>query len=94
RYIAPEQAEEGLWSAASDCYALGATLYQMLTGATPAPGDTLGDDTDPALARIVHSLLVRDPSAREADAVALGDELAAVAERLREDRLGLGRTAG
>jgi hypothetical protein len=34
-------------------------------------------------------LLVVDPQAREADAIALGDELGQIAERLREKRLGL-----
>lgn len=88
RYVAPEQARDGLWSAASDCYALGATLFQMLTGDVPAPGGTLDVGTiDAELVAIVDGLLVVNPDRREADAVALGDELAQLAERLRDVRL-------
>ncbi len=90
RYVAPEQAASGLWSAASDCYALGATLYEMLLGTPPAPGGTIGsDDLDAELIAIVDGLLVVNPQRREADAIALGDELGQIAERLRETRLGL-----
>ncbi len=89
RYVAPEQMQDGLWSAASDCYALGATLYQMLTGDLPKPGGRLERaEVDADLAAIVDGLLVTDPQRREAEAVVLGDELAQVAERLREIRLG------
>jgi serine/threonine protein kinase len=90
RYVAPEQTQSGLWSAASDCYALGATLFEMLTGAPPPPGARIdASDLDPALCATVNGLLVIDPQRREADAVALGDELAQIAERLREKRLGV-----
>jgi serine/threonine-protein kinase len=90
RYVAPEQLESGLWSAASDCYALGATLFEMLTGAPPQYGERISRDAvDAELAEIVDGLLVVDPQAREADAIALGDELGQIAERLREKRLGL-----
>ncbi len=90
RYVAPEQAESGLWSAASDCYALGATLFEMLRGTPPAPGARLGPShLDVELTALVDALLVVDPQRREADAVAVGDELAQIAERLREKRLGL-----
>jgi serine/threonine protein kinase len=88
RYVAPEQVQDGLWSAASDCYALGATLYQMLTGELPVAGDRIRD-VDPEVAAVVDGLLVSDPQRREADAVALGDELGQIAERLRETRLGV-----
>lgn len=90
RYVAPEQAESGLWSAASDCYALGATLFEMLLGVGPQPGAHIGaSDLDAELTAIVDGLLVVNPQRREADAVALGDELGQVAERLRERRLGI-----
>jgi serine/threonine protein kinase len=90
RYVAPEQAESGLWSAASDCYALGATLFQMLCGATAQPGSTIDAAAlDAELAALVDNLLVVDHQRREHDAVALADELNAIAERLREKRLGL-----
>jgi len=88
RYIAPEQAQDGLWSAASDCYALGATLYEMLVGAPAVPGARLERPAcDEHLAILVDGLLDRDPARRDSDAVALGDELAAIAERLRDRRL-------
>ena len=45
-------------------------------------------DLDRALTRIVDALLVVNPQRLEADAIALGDELAQIAERLREKRLG------
>jgi hypothetical protein len=61
----------------------------MLTGAPPRPGATIGTaDFDNQLSAIVDGLLVVDPQGREADAVGLGDELAQIAERLREKRLG------
>jgi serine/threonine protein kinase len=88
RFIAPEQSQ-GVWSAASDCYALGATLFQLLTGAMPDTGARL-IGFDPKLTATVDTLLLRDPSVREADAVALADELEAIAEHLRDERLGLG----
>jgi serine/threonine protein kinase len=90
RYVAPEQTQSGLWSAASDCYALGATLFEMLAGAPPQVGARIaGSDLDPALTAIVDGLLDVDPLRRDADAVALGDELGQIAERLREKRLGI-----
>ena len=87
RYIAPEHSESGHWSAASDCFALGATLYQMATGEFPV-ADAKVTGIDPELATIIDSLLAIDLNVREHDAVATSDELAAVAERLRGVRLG------
>jgi serine/threonine-protein kinase len=90
RYVAPEQAESGLWSAASDLYALGATLYEMVLGTPPQPGARVdAGDLDPELSATLDGLLVINPQRRETDAVALGDELGQIAERLRERRLGL-----
>jgi serine/threonine-protein kinase len=87
RYVAPEQASHGLWSAASDCYALGATLYEMLAGAAPQPGAQLDARTcDSELRALVAALLDVDPDRRGADAFALGAALAQIAERLRDRR--------
>jgi hypothetical protein len=70
-------------------HALGATLFEMLLGSTPAPGALIeASDLDPALIATVNDLLVVNPRRRPADAVALGDELVQIAERLREKRPG------
>lgn len=42
-YMAPEQLAGSVPTAASDCYALGVTLFELLTGRCPHQGDTMGE---------------------------------------------------
>ena len=51
-YLAPERVEGEPPSAASDIYALGAVLYELLTGRPPFDGESAGDVSD----RQVHSM--------------------------------------
>ena len=39
QYLSPEQARGDEVTAASDCYAVGIVLYEMLTGRVPFDGD-------------------------------------------------------
>ena len=82
RFVAPEQISEGLSTTATDCYALGATLAQMLTGEVPAPGDGLWPGADEGLEVVVRGLLEADPAVRWADAESVAVALDAVALRL------------
>lgn len=42
-YMSPEYYNGGLIGSASDQYALGVVTYELLTGTTPFPGDTIGE---------------------------------------------------
>ncbi len=42
-YMSPEYFNGGLIGSGSDQYALGVVAYELLTGATPFPGDTIGE---------------------------------------------------
>ncbi|HZS42146.1 MAG TPA: protein kinase, partial [Polyangia bacterium] len=76
-YMAPEQARDAPLSPAADWYAVGAMLYEVLTGATPVHGATAFDDSrvPRGLRDLVDRLLAGDPRRRPD-----GDEILSVLE--------------
>ncbi len=100
RYAAPERLAGGEVSARSDVWALGAVLFEMLTGraavaavdpaaalaaSLAAPGDLAG--LSPYLASVVATAMAPDPADRYPDAVALRDALAADGAPIDPDAL-------
>jgi serine/threonine-protein kinase len=90
RYAAPERLAGGEISAQSDVWALGAVLYEMLTGVPAVTAtDPVGalaaslaapatlDGVPPYLASVISRAMATDPADRYPDAVALRDALAA-----------------
>jgi beta-lactam-binding protein with PASTA domain len=92
-YFAPEFVRRSAPSAAADIYALGATLYEMLTGALPAAeGEAtsspriLNPGVPPALEGIVQKALNPNPSQRYRSVAPMLADLRAVREALRAGR--------
>ena len=88
-FLAPELAR-GDSSYAGDIYALGATLYEMLTGVPPLAGETrvtsprdVNPGVPPALDGLVRKALAPDPNARYRSASSLLADLQAIRDALR-----------
>jgi serine/threonine protein kinase/Tfp pilus assembly protein PilF len=79
-YMSPEQLSGGAVDARTDLYALGAVLYEMLTGARAFEGDSMA----PLMFRIVHEAPRPIAELRPAASAAL----AAIAERCLEKEPG------
>ncbi|MBA3622389.1 MAG: serine/threonine protein kinase, partial [Euzebyales bacterium] len=89
KYLAPEQVDGHPATPASDIYAMGVVLYEMLAGAPPFSGENalavalahtrdpvpplLG--VDPTLASVAERALAKDPAGRYPDAAAMREAL-------------------
>ena len=100
--IAPEQIRGDEVSSAADIFALGTLLVRMLTGQEPFAADNLEthlyrvlhdapdglEALDPDVRTLAHILLSKDPEVRPAEAQAVADRLAALAEADAPDLTG------
>lgn len=97
QYLAPEQAMGRPATPAGDLYALGVVAYEALAGRRPFTGKNevdiafahvndevppLPDDVPPALAQLVMSLLVKDPTRRPRNADSVARQLESLAWEL------------
>jgi len=81
-YMAPEQIEGGRIGPATDIFALGVLLTEMLIGARPVAGSDCGE-LPSEVADLVRSMLAVDPSERPASARAVADTLERIVGRSR-----------
>ena len=83
--LAPELAERGQATVASDIFAAGALAYRALVGSPPAPGcprpSHAADGLDPAVDEIIARCMLPDPGARMSSASEVADALGAIGRR-------------
>jgi len=76
-YIAPEEAQRGEITPASDRYSFAATAYEVLTGSVPPAAPAAKENLGPATARVFRTGLAPAGEARWPSCAAMVDALAA-----------------
>jgi len=84
-YVAPEQARYGESSAASDLYALGCTLYEVVAGSPPFGGVTAIDQAVKRLVEAPEPVAKRAPGIEPALAALIMELLVRDPQRRRDD---------
>ncbi len=74
-YMAPEVSAGGAATVASDIYALGVVMYEMLTGRRPVQTNTRPPEVEASLQRAIMRCLEKDPAARFSSARAVIEAL-------------------